>query len=119
MGIAAYNRGTIALMRPFEEAAEHDRWVETCIRTVVKVDEADNYCRRLNSMLAEVSSSKGLRYVFAQPNLAGHIGQLRLKKYLHACNVWREASAQQRVWMASLAKQKAGKALASWLGIDP
>jgi len=119
MSIAAYNRGTAALMRPFQEKADHERWVETSIRTAIKAQEADEYCRRLNSILADVSACKGLRYVFAQANLASHVGQIRRAKYLSACDAWREASGQRRVWLASLEKQKAGKALAAWLGITP
>lgn len=117
MGIAAYNRGTRALMRRFEEAAEHERWVENSLRLCAKAEEGDVFCHCLNGLLADVSAAKGLRYIHAQALLAGHVGQTRLKKYMDATTVWRDAAGQRPVWFASLAKFAAAKRLADWLGL--
>lgn len=117
MGVAAYNRGTQSILRPLREAAEHDRWVENSLRTFVAAEKSVEYCRNVNSLLAEIHGHKGIRLAFAQANLNSHVGQRRRDKYLAACAIWRGAKPGRSEWFAALNMGEAAKNLMEWLGV--
>jgi hypothetical protein len=112
-------RGDASLRRPFDEAAEHARWVDDSFRAMLAAERTVTWCRAFNGLLADISACRGLRWVFAQANLRSHVGQVRLAKYLAAYQVWREQPPGRPEWFATMDMAKTGKHLASWLGIDP
>lgn len=117
MGIAAVRRGDASLRRPFDEAIAYDRWAEDSIRAKVAAERAVEWCRSFNGLLADVSQNRGIRWIFAQANLGSHVGQVRLAKYLKACQAWREQPPGRPEWFAAVDMAKAGRHLAAWLGI--
>lgn len=117
MGVAAYNRGTASILRPFQEAAEHNRWVEDSLRAFAAAEKAVEYCRNVNSLMAEIHAHKGIRLAFAQANLNSCVGQKRRGKYLDACEKWRDARPGRQEWFAAMDMHKAAKSLIEWLGV--
>lgn len=115
MGAAKENRGCAVLVRPFQEASDYRAWADESMRLLVAADAAVEFCRDINSRLAEIESGKGIAAAQRRAYLNCHVGQVRFSKYLDACNVWRDAYGQRPVAFAALRMRKAAEHLMAWI----
>jgi hypothetical protein len=115
MGIAAYNRGSKVLSRPFEESLEDARVSEEAMRLLIAAERAVEYCREVNGLIAEMRHAKGIRGPHQRAYLDCNIGRNRFGKYLAACAAWREACGQRTVAFRALEMREAAKRLLAWI----
>lgn len=115
MGIAAYNRGSASLIRPFQEASDHARYVEESFRLLAAADAAMEYVRGVRTALADIQCGKGIAACQRRAHLDCHVGQSRLGKLLNAENAWRDAYGQRAVAFAALRMRKAAEYLMAWI----
>jgi hypothetical protein len=115
MGAAAYNRGTRAIGADIEAMIDHDRRTEEGFRLLAAADAAEEFCREVNTKLAEIQNGKGIAPVQQRAHLNCHVGQSRLSKYAIARDAWRETYGQRNVAFAALRMRKAAEFLMQWI----
>jgi hypothetical protein len=61
MGIAAYNRGTKAIIEFYRQGEDDKRKIEDCFKAIGKALELEEACRELRSRIAEIHGYKGFK----------------------------------------------------------
>lgn len=115
MGIAAYNRGSASLIRPFQEASDHARYVEESFRLQTAADAALDFVRGVRTALAEIQCGEGIAACQRRAYLNCHVGRSRMDKFRNAENAWRDAYGQRPVAFAALRMRKAAEYLMAWI----